>query len=473
MITLLRAAEIVLVCLLAMPAAGPAPAFAQDQGVVDNRADVSRRIKELEAMVGGDEPAEQQAVSLLWLADLYVAAGRMDDARRAYEQILVFFPFDPAATNAYATFLMEKTNDPAHADSILADAIANAEALPSLPSHIGRTYALRARALRALGRCAEALPPSDRAIALLDEDAAEEALRVKAACLAETGRRDEATAAYSRLIGENGGSNPDDVSNYIALLTATNGSVSAEVVRSTINRAIETARDNRREWAMLEGAQIVVLTAKDGARLEATLLQGDSARAVLFVPESGGRRTSFRPYAQLLSLDDATVLMLDPRGHGDSRCDSLPDAALLSEENRAKIADDIAVGILYLRDELEFPPASIVVVSEGDGSGFVERARHENGLAVATVHLSPVFDPADRALATALSFRPPAPALLLASREDLYAVRSLGYFMEVTDGENAATRIFSAAGHGVSLLRDPARYLVMSEWLDAVFAPGH
>lgn len=454
---------IAVACLAAL-AAGAAPA--QDTGAVDTRRDVAQRIRELEMQVGGDEPAEQQAVVLLWLADLYVAAGRLDDAERAYEQILVFFPFDPAASNAYARFLLEQRSDPAHADSILHDALANANAQPSPPPYIGQTYALRARALRALGRCAEAIAPSDRALALLDEDAAEAALREKAACLAGTGKREEARVCYLQLVGASGGSNPDDISAYIALLGASEGHVDADRVRGSIATAIEDARAQRREAAAAEGAQIVELRASDGARIEGTLRPGGKRGAVVFVPESGARRTRFTPYAQLFALDGITTLTVDPRGHGDSRCDSLPEVALLSGEQRALISDDIATAVVHLRDRLGIPASDIVVICEGDGSGYVERARHEHALPVAVVHLSPIFDPEDRALAAALSFRPPRAAMLLASNEDVYAVRSLGFFMATAGRDSVTTRVFKSSGHGVTLLRDPGRFLVVNTWID-------
>jgi tetratricopeptide (TPR) repeat protein len=457
--------------LAGLAALAPGAAGAQGGGSVDTRGDVAERIRELEQQVGGDESAERQAVFLRWLADLYVSAGRLDDAERAFEQILVFFPFDPAASNAYAVFLLEQRRDPARADSVLHDCLAFANAQPSPPPYIGQTYALRARTLRALGRCEDALTPSENALALLDEDAAESALRVKAACLAETGKLDDARRAYLELIGMSGGSNPDDTSGLIALLTADEGSVDADQVKDAIARAIGDALARRREAAAAEGAEILELRTDDGVRLEATLRRGQAPRAVVFVPESGARRSSFTPYAQLLALDGITTLTLDPRGHGDSRCDSLPAAALLSADHRVRLADDVAAAVRRTSEAAGIPLAAVAVVTTGDGGAPVERAIHEHALPVAAVHLSPVFDPEDRALASALSFRSPRPALLLASGEDVYAVRSLGYFIELAGKEHATTRVFQGAGHGISMIRDPARFLVMRDWIEQSLTP--
>ena len=464
-------AGIVSLACLAVLAAGTARA--QGTGRVDTRDSVAERIRELEMQVGGDEAAEKQAVLLRWLADLYVSAGRLDDAQEAYEQILTFFPFDPVASNAYAVFLLEQRNDPAHADSVLHDALSFANAQEVPPPYIGQTYALRARALRALGRCDDAIAPSDRALAMIDEDAAEDALRVKAACLAETGRRDDALRCYEELIGASGGSNPDDISGFIAVLTASSGHADANTVRSGIARAIEDARSLRREMAKAEGATIVELRAEDGVRIEATLRPGKTPRAVLFVPETGARRSAYTPYAQLLSLDGITTLTVDPRGFGDSRSDSLPDAASLSENHRGRIAGDIALAVEYLRESARIPAEGIAIVTEGDGGLFAERALHEYSLPSPAIHLSPVFDTEDRALAAALSFRPPRPTLLLASNEDVYAVRSLGFFLDSAGTAEITSRIFRSAGHGTTLLRDPAHFALVRGWIEKSLPAGN
>jgi tetratricopeptide (TPR) repeat protein len=459
------AAGLLTVALALLPASAPA----QGMGTLDNRQDIAERIQEMESLVGGDESAQKQSVTLRWLADLYVAAGRLDDAEAAYRQILVFFPGDPATSNDYARFLMNQRNDPARADSLLHDAIAWANARPDPPPYLGQTYALRARALQALGRCDDAMAPTERAIALLDETGVEEALRVQAECLSETGRHDAARRAWLDVIGMTGGSNPDDTSRYIALMTAQTGRVSADKVRADIADAIAASRKARRHAATAEGAEIVELRGEDGARIESTLRRGASGTAVVFVPEPGQRRTAFTPYAQLMTLDGITTLTVDPRGFGDSRCDTIPDAFALSDQQRDRIPGDITAAIRYLTERENIPATAIVVVAVGEGSQYVERALHEAALPVAAAHLSPVFDTENKALAAALSFRSQRPVLLIASNEDVYAVRSMGYFRDVADDARISSKVFVDAGHGVTLLREPVRYLVLSGWIAGVF----
>jgi len=68
-------------------------------------------------------------------------------------------------------------------------------------------------------------------------------------------------------------------------------------------------------------------------------------------------------------------------------------------------------------------------------------------------------------LASAFSFRPPRPALVLASDEDVYAVRSMHAFQAAVANDAVKTKTYRSAGHGASLLRDPARFLDVDTWV--------
>jgi hypothetical protein len=168
-------------------------------------------------------------------------------------------------------------------------------------------------------------------------------------------------------------------------------------------------------------------------------------------------------------------MTIDPRGHGDSRADSIPSYALLPAHHRSRIAADVASGWRYLRDEVGVAPGRIVIVAAGGGCTTVERAIHEHAVTAAVVHLSPTFGADDRELAAALSFRPPAPMLALASDEDAFAVRSLGLLTAARgesggDASGLTTRVFRFSGHGVELLRDPANFAVVAGWTRTALA---
>jgi tetratricopeptide (TPR) repeat protein len=457
-----RAAAFACAALLAAAAA----ARAQDSsGAIDTRGDVEERIRYLEQFVGGDMAAEKQSVVYRWLADLYISAGRLDDAQRAYESILVFYPNDVGAANAFATFLLDHRHDPAAALKVLDDAVAWARSMENPPPYLGETHALRARALGELGRDEDALRAVERAVALMDAGAAEEALRVQARSLQSLGRSQEARETLLRVIGLSGGSNPGDESALIALMTEKSGKVDAKQVDAAVEKAILDARARRAEALKREGAEVVVIHGEGGARLEATLRRGKDAGAILMVPDLGGRRATWTPYAQLFSLDGITTLALDPRGHGDSRCDSLPSFADLTPDQRVKLPDDIAAGFDYLHHTLRVPAEKIVIVVEGASCALAERTVHERGIAPGLVHLSPVFDPDDRDLASVFEFRRPLPTLVAASDEDAFAMRSMALLTDTYPSPKTDTRVFSASGHGAYMLRNPGNFAAVSNWV--------
>lgn len=454
---------LVLLLLVLTPNAHAAP---QDSGgAIDTRRAIETRIYELEGLMSGDVPAERQAVTLRWLADLYVSVGRIDDAESAYERILVFYPYDVAATNAYAEFLLDTRHDPGRAEEVTRNALAWARAAPSPPPYVGETHALRARAFFEMGECERAIQSADQAVLFSEEDAAEAALRTRAGCLSKLGRDSEAKDGLLDLIGQTGASDPDDESALVALLSKQKKRVDAGEVQRTVAASIDESRKNRARALARENATLVELEGENRVRLEATLRRGDNPAAILFVPDFGGRRSTFTPYAQLFTLDGFTTMTLDPRGHGNSRCDSLPSYAGMPEHQRDRIADDVAVAYDYMVETLRVDAARIAIIAAGRACGIVERAIHEHNLAPIVVYLSPIFEVGDRDLRSAYSFRPSRPAFVLASDEDIYAVRSVRSFSAAFPSDHVRTKVYASAGHGVSLLREPAHFADVETWL--------
>jgi tetratricopeptide (TPR) repeat protein len=449
----------------------PMPTNAQGVGgPIDTRAATERRIYELEGLLSGDVPAERQAVALRWLADLYVSVGRVDDAQAAYERILAFFPYDAAASNAYAEFLLDTRGDPERALEVTHNAIGWANSAPSPPPYIGQTYAIRARAFAKVGKCEDALRVADQAVALSEDDASEDARRTKSQCLSKLGHNKEARATLLELIGDTGASNPDDESALVAILARDRKSVDAAGFDGMVNQAVTDARKRRAEALAHENATLVELQASNHVRLEATLRAGEGPSAILFIADVGSRRSAYTPYAQLMTLDGFTTLTLDMRGQGDSRCDSLPSIADLPAHQYDQLPGDIAAAFTYLVETRKIDRTRIAIVAAGYACGFVERAIHEYNLAPVAVHLSPVFDAEDLDLVSAISFRPPRPVLAVASDEDTYAVRSLGVFSAAVPSDLLLTKRYKSAGHGVSILRDPARYLDVDTWVKSSLA---
>lgn len=440
-------------------------ARSQDSGVVDTRQDAEKQIQRLEYLVSGDVGPAKLVVYLRWLADLYVSIGDLDGAQRAYQRLIDFDPYDLTTVNLYGAFLLDHRHDVAAAEEYLNTNIVWAAASEPQPIYLGQTYALHARALRELGRYDDALKASERAVARLDPDAAEDALRTQALSFKALDRRKEAISTLEQLIGLTGGSNADDINALIAIETQARGSINASEFRARLSAIIDKARHERGEAMRRDGAEMVVLNGEGGARLEATLRRGKGPAAVLFVPDLGGRRSVYTPYAQLLSLDGLTTLSLDPRGHGDSRSDSLPSFAELSATQRALIPEDIVTAQRYLRDTLKIPASQIAVIVEGAASADVEHAMHDLNLGAIVVHLSPVFDQLDRDVAAAIEFRPPLPTLLVASDEDAFSVQSVSYMQAARPSAPITVRTVHASGHGAKILHRPENFAAISAWL--------
>jgi len=443
------------------------PVHAQDNGgVVDTRRSTQAQIDKLESLTRRDTPPEKMTVYLRWLADLYTSTGDLDAAQGAYERILVLDPYDLATTNLLAQFLLDQRHDAAAADTLLSHHIAWASKSEPQPIYLGQSYALHARALRSLGRYEDALDAGNHAVARLDPDAAEDAMRTQAVSLKELGKNEEAAAVFEQLIGITGGSNADDINALIAIETEKSGSIDADAFHAQVRATIENAREKRAESLRYDGAEMVELEGEGHVRLEATLRRGKGPNAVVFVPDLGGRRSAFTPYAQLMHIDGFTTLAIDPRGHGGSRCDSLPSFLELTADQRDRIPSDIATAQRYLREQLKIPADHIVIVAEGAACADVERAMHDLNLGAVVVHLSPVFDPQDRDVASAIAFRSPRPALMVVSEEDVYSVQSVNLMRDARPPDLVTVRTVHRSGHGVKILHQPANYAMVASWIE-------
>jgi tetratricopeptide (TPR) repeat protein len=450
------------------------PVCAQDSsGTVDTRRSTQEQIARLESLVRGDVAPEKFAVYLRWLADLYTLSGDLTAAQGAYERILVLDPYDLATTNLLATFLLDQRHDAAGAEKLLVQAIGWASKAEPTPLYLGQTYSLYARALSTLGRYPQAIEAGKHAADRLDPEAAEDALRTQAQSFKALGKTDEAAATFEQLIGLTGGSNADDINALIALEAAKRGSIDADAFRARVRKEIEDARKARAEALRHEGAEMVVLEGEGHVRLEGTLRRGKGKSAVVLVPDLGGRRSAFTPYAQLLAIDGVTSLAIDPRGHGDSRCDSLPSFLELSADQRGHIPSDIAAAHRYLRETLKIPAQQIAVIAEGAACGDVEQAMHDLNLGAIVIHLSPIVDPLDRDVAAAMEFRAPRPTLLVVSDEDLFSVKSVDAMRAMRPKDPIDVHTVHASGHGVTILHTPEHYAWVSSWLLETLAASH
>jgi tetratricopeptide (TPR) repeat protein len=459
----MRIPVITIVILLA------APAFAQNMdGYVDLQASVERQIDQLERTVGGDLPALKQAIALQWLIELYSSLGRTDDVERCYDRILSYYPNDVGTLNAYGRYLMDTAEDYERADSVLHDAYSWARAIDARALDIGTTHQLRAELMRRTGDYDASVRLADRALELLPDERSGAVLRTRARSLVALERFDDAADTWLRLIGLNRATNLEDV-NEFKLMVSKSDRYAAGEVDNRIEEAVETAR--RREVARIEldGGTLVSFPSADGVVLEATMRRADGPGAVLFVHDTGARRSAFTPYGQLLFIDGITSMAVDLRGHGGSRSDSLLSFDTLSPGDRDRLPDDIVAAYRYLQESLGLPEERIAIVSAGESASLVEKAIYRDRIHAPVVHLSPTFPDDDRELATALSFHADHPLLIICGREDMQSRRSLQPFRAGKAREQLTIRLYGDAGHGVDTLRRSTEALEgFQEWLRGV-----
>jgi tetratricopeptide (TPR) repeat protein len=442
-------------------------------GALDFSKAIEDQIEFLEASLktAGDMAAERQSLILLWLADLYDSIGDYDGVERSYQRILVFFPDDIGVMNSYARFLLEKRQDTAHAESLLVGAFRWASFKDSRALDRGDTNELLARVRILGGDAKSAIWHATAAIELKEDEASAAATRVLAQAYTLEGDFDAAARTYVELIALERGAVTEDI-NALKLVVARTDTYDASEINEVIDRAIAQRNAERKRQAEAEGAELVEIVSDDGVPLEGTLRRRGGNGAVLFVPDLGGTRTIYRPYAQLLGIDGVSSLTLDLRGQGGSRSDSLLSQETLPLAHAQRLPDDVAAGFRYLQGELGPNPRRIVIVTTGYAAPVVEEALSGAGLAAPVAYLSPAFSPLDVDLTNSIAFHPDLPILLYYSEEDLHASRSCAYFRKTKHFSKLQVKSFKDSGRGVDILRrNTAALENFQEWVRKVTSP--
>lgn len=443
----------VIILVVALTLFSALPAAAQGiEGYIDFNQTVERQIAQLEQLVGGDLDARKQAVAYQWLIELYRYVGKLDDVDRCYRSILSFFPEDLGTMNAYARFLMDDREDNARAEEILKTADARGNATDTRSLDIGTTYQLRAELERRAGRYESAAALAGRAVELMSDERAADAMRIRAQSLLALERYDEAAEQYLRLIGIERGTNLEDV-NALQLFASKTARYGSGSLQSLVEGAIADERKRYLSRIELEGGSVVEVTSSDGAKLEGTLRRAEGPGAVLFVPDTGGLRSEFTPYAQILFVDDISSLAVDLRGHGGSRADSLQSYETLSQYNHDMLVEDVIAAYRYLKESLELDESRVAIVAAGQACALVEKALRDGRITAPVVHISPVFPELDPDLRSALAYHPDRPALFISASEDLSSMRSIRTFPGIDARSHSEVRAYDDAGHGLETFR--------------------
>lgn len=436
------------------------------EGTLDLSESAAEQIEYFEAMLeqSGDMAADQQAVVLLWLIDLYDAIEDFGAVERSYLRILAYYPADVGILNSYGMFLIERQRDYERAESLLVEASRWGRYTDARSLDRGGTYELLARVEMEQEKYEIALRHASIAIELMDDESSVNARRVRAETLRRSGEYDDAVLAYIDLIALERGANTEDV-NSLKLFVDHAEHYEAGDLNGLIEDAIRERDAERRRHVEAEGAELVSIPSTGGVVLEGTLRRRDGPGAVLFIPDTGGSRTGYTPYAQILGIDGISSLTLDLRGQGGSRSDSLLTQQDMPLRHAERLPDDVVAGFRHLQDALGLEAGNIMIVTQGFGSPIVEKALHRGGLGSPVVHLSPSFNPDDKDLANSIAFHPDLSILMLYGNEDLHALRSCSYFRKVKIFNKLKIISYEDSGRGVDILRrNPVALETFQDW---------
>lgn len=228
--------------------------------------------------------------------------------------------------------------------------------------------------------------------------------------------------------------------------------VELEVERRVIAR-------EAKEVAEIEaaGGSVIRVEASDGFLLVATLYPaagkaGGAVPAALLVPMLGGGRGDYDSLGLALARAGISALCLDPRGHGASVTEELPNARTFREDMPRHLHGallDLAAGIDYLQKAPASRGQPLVVIGASLG-GFMaalETAGEESVKAI--VLLSPgTAEP----FVEAVGRRHDRPTLLVAGSDDPGARAGAEAMLARLDRSRSALAVYDDAGHGTEML---------------------
>jgi dienelactone hydrolase len=207
----------------------------------------------------------------------------------------------------------------------------------------------------------------------------------------------------------------------------------------------------------------VPLVTSDGVALVGTYYEAarQPSPTVLLLHMPTRNRADWREIGRRLAERGVGALALDLRGHGESASDP---AAVASGGLQASVAD-VRAGLAWLKGRPESIPGHIGVMGASLGANLAALGSAEDPGVRALVLLSATLD--FRGLRTEAALRQygARPALLVASQEDAYAMRSLRTLSAAGAGLREV-RVLDGAGHGTTMfLHQPDLAGSLVDWL--------
>jgi dienelactone hydrolase len=209
------------------------------------------------------------------------------------------------------------------------------------------------------------------------------------------------------------------------------------------------------------GTDRVTIRTDDGVTLAATWYEPSTrSPAVVLVHMLQKSRRDWEPVASRLASEGIGALALDLRGHGESSgtvpAGDAPDYSVLIR--------DVTAARRYLATRSDVQPARIGIAGASIGANLAVLEASADPAVVSLALLSPTTDYRGLRIEAALKKYGTRPALLIASDDDAYAMRSTRELQKAGGGTRELL-ILNHAGHGTVMLgHDPDLTRTLVDW---------
>jgi len=208
------------------------------------------------------------------------------------------------------------------------------------------------------------------------------------------------------------------------------------------------------------GTQRVTIRTDDGASLAATWYEPGTrvAPAVILIHMLHRNRHDWDAVATRLASEGIGALAIDLRGHGESS-GGVPEG---EPPDYSELVRDVAAARRYLATRSDFQPTRIGIGGASIGANLAVLDAASDPSIVSLALLSPSLDYRGLRIEAALKKYGSKPALLVASDDDPYALRSAKDLQKAGGGARELL-VLNKAGHGTLMLShdsDLARALV-------------
>lgn len=200
----------------------------------------------------------------------------------------------------------------------------------------------------------------------------------------------------------------------------------------------------------------VTFQSGDGVTLAATVFEPSRrpAPAVVLVHAQTRNRHEWDSVGEQLASRGLVALAIDLRGHGESAGSADPQA----------MAGDVRAAVRYLLSRRDLATPSIGIAGGSMGANLAVVAGVEEGVVRSLALLSPGTDIHGVRTEAAMKRVGVRAVLLLASRDDYYAVRSCGVLAQDVKGA-LEFKIVDGTAHGaVMLSRVPEALTTLLDW---------